>query len=49
MVHGVKMNQSKCEFVVVLKKGLCTEECVRTALVAVLVCRDLSLSILYIV
>lgn len=48
MVHGAKMRQSRCEFVAALK-GLCTEECVWTALVAVLVSRDLSLYIVYIV
>ncbi len=43
-----EMRQSRCEFVAAIK-GLCTEECVRTALVAVLVSRDLSLYIVYIV
>lgn len=42
MVHGVKTRQSKC--VCCCVKGLCTKECVWTALVAVLVCRDLSLN-----
>lgn len=48
MVHGAKMRRSRCEFVAAIK-GLCTDECVWTALVAVLVSRDLSLYIVYIV
>lgn len=42
------MRQSRCVCLLLRLKGLCTKECVWTALVAVLVSRDLSLYIVYI-